>query len=405
MPERQIITVAQLNAYVKELLDQERLIPGMYVRGEISNYRPHPSGHMYFTLKDADAAVSAVMFRSDAARLRFRPENGMQVLALGRVSVFVKSGQYQLYVSELRPDGVGDLYAAFELQKEKLGKEGLFDPAHKKPLPAYPERVALVTAPSGAAVRDMIRILRARWPAIGITVLPVLVQGPDAAEDIAAAIRHANEKKAADVLIVGRGGGSAEDLWAFNEEAVARAIYASEIPVISGVGHEPDVTIADLTADLRASTPSNAAELAVPDRAELSARLSRLTEALCAGERNALSRRRTRLSVLREARVLESPRTYLNERREDLDHIRLRLADRMGLAAAKDRQRLGRASATLQAVSPLAVLGRGYAIAEKTDGRAVRRAEELAVGEELRLRLGSGRADCRVERIGTGKDE
>ena len=398
--ERRIITVSQLNTYVKGLLDAERIVPTLWVRGEISNYRPHPSGHMYFTLKDGEASVSAVMFRGDAASLRFRPENGMRVLAAGRVSVFVRSGQYQLYVNELHADGVGDLYLAFEQQKARFAREGLFDPAHKKPIPAYPRTVGIVTAPSGAAVRDMIRILRARWPAARILLFPVLVQGKGAAEDIAAAIRRANAGTEADVLLVGRGGGSAEDLWAFNEEPVARAIFDSRIPVISGVGHEPDVTIADFVADLRAATPSNAAELAVPDRAELLPRLSALRGSLAGSMNAALRSDRRRLEDLRKTRVLSSPTGYIDERRMLLDHLRDRLCDRTRLATADARRRLSGAAATLSAVSPLAVLGRGYAIATAEDGSAVRRAGELSPGDRVTLRFWKGSAVCEVKETG-----
>lgn len=394
--EKQIITVAQLNAYIKELLDQEPNVPRVLVRGEISNYRPHPSGHMYFSLKDGEASVSAVMFRGDAYRLRFKPENGMQVLVSGRVSLFVKSGQFQIYVNEMHPEGAGDLFVAFEQMKKKLEAEGLFDPSKKKPIPAYPRRIGLVTAPSGAAVRDMIRILRARWPAAEILLFPVLVQGPDAAADIASAIRRANALRAADVLLVGRGGGSAEDLWAFNEEPVARAIFDSEIPVISGVGHEPDVTIADLVADLRAATPSNAAELATPDREELARRVGDLSRSLQSGETAFLRQLRSRLEALTSTRVMQSPTGYIDERRMVLDHLRDRLAARMTIRNESARRRLTAAAATLNAVSPLAVLGRGYAIPTK-EGRAVRSAGELAAGDTLRVQFSEGAAQCIVK--------
>ena len=394
--DKQIITVAQLNAYIKELLDQEPNVPRVLVRGEISNYRPHPSGHMYFSLKDGEASVSAVMFRGDAYRLRFKPENGMQVLVSGRVSLFVKSGQFQIYVNEMHPEGAGDLFVAFEQMKKKLEAEGLFDPSKKKPIPAYPRRIGLVTAPSGAAVRDMIRILRARWPAAEILLFPVLVQGPDAAEDIASAIRRANALRAADVLLVGRGGGSAEDLWAFNEEPVARAIFDSEIPVISGVGHEPDVTIADLVADLRAATPSNAAELATPDREELARRVGDLSRSLQSGGTAFLRQLRSRLEALTSTRVMQSPTGYIDERRMVLDHLRDRLAARMTIRNESARRRLTAAAATLNAVSPLAVLGRGYAIPTK-EGRAVRSAGELAAGDALRVQFSEGAAQCIVK--------
>ena len=266
--ELRVLSVSQISQYIKGRMDQDELLSGVLIRGEISNYKMYPSGHHYFTLKDSQSALRCVMFRGDAERMRFRPENGMQVIAAGRITVFPRDGQYQLYCVQLTPEGAGDLQLAFEQRKEMLDREGLFDEGHKKSLPRFPERIALVTSPAGAAVRDMLRILKARWPQTGVLVVPVRVQGEEAAEEIAAAIDYVNYYRLADLIITGRGGGSMEDLWAFNEEVVARAIYRSDIPVISAVGHEPDVTIADFVADLRAATPSNAAELAVPDRAE-----------------------------------------------------------------------------------------------------------------------------------------
>ena len=268
MKNAPIYSVTQVNQYIKGLLDRDGALAGLFVRGELSNYKAYPSGHHYFSLKDAEGAIRCVMFRREAMGLRFRPENGMKVVAFGRVTVFPRDGQYQLYCSELTPDGVGDLHVAFEQLKQKLYQEGLFDPAHKKPIPRYPRKIALITSPAGAAVRDMLRILGARWPLAEVLVLPVRVQGAEAPGELCAAIAWANLHRVADLLITGRGGGSMEDLWAFNDEDVARTIYTSEIPVISAVGHEPDVTIVDFVADLRAATPSNAAELAVPDQNE-----------------------------------------------------------------------------------------------------------------------------------------
>ena len=268
-----IYSVSQVNGYIKGLLDADPLLGQLFVRGEISNYKAYPSGHHYFSLKDPEGTIRCVMFRREAVNLRFRPQNGMKVIALGRVAVFPRDGQYQLYVNVLTPDGVGDLHEAFEQLKARLAAEGLFDEAHKKAIPKFPARIALVTSPAGAAVRDMIRILGARWPMAEVYVVPCRVQGAEAPGEIASAIRWVNEREAADLIITGRGGGSTEDLWCFNDELVARAIYDSEIPVISAVGHEPDVTIADYVADLRAATPSNGAELAVPDQNEQYARL------------------------------------------------------------------------------------------------------------------------------------
>ena len=280
--EQTVFSVSEVNQLIKRLLDQVPQLQEIYVRGEISNYKLYPSGHHYFTLKDENGAMRCVMFKGQAQHLRFRPENGMKVIAFGRISVFPRDGAYQLYCSELSAEGLGDLHVAFEQLKEKLFKEGLFDASHKKPLPKYPQRIAIITSPAGAAVHDMIRILRARYPLSKVVLLPVRVQGAEAPPEIVGALLYANRWKVADVIITGRGGGSIEDLWAFNDERVARAIYDSDIPVISAVGHEPDVTIADFVADARASTPSNAAELAVPDQKELRHRLavlqSRMTQ-------------------------------------------------------------------------------------------------------------------------------
>ena len=267
--EQHIFGVTEVNELVKLLLDNEPVLQNICVRGELSNYKMYPSGHHYFSLKDQEGAIRCVMFKSSAMRLRFRPENGMKVVVTGRVTVFPRDGAYQLYCNTMTPEGVGDLAVAFEQLKAKLYAEGLFDPAHKKPLPAYPEKIAIVTSSAGAAVHDMIRILRRRYPIAKVILLPVRVQGVEAPPEIAGAIRYADKWKIGDVIITGRGGGSMEDLWAFNDERVARAIYGSETPVISAVGHEPDVTISDFVADARASTPSNAAEIAVPDQMEL----------------------------------------------------------------------------------------------------------------------------------------
>ena len=278
--ENKILSISQINEYIRGTMDRDPLLTNVFVRGEISNYKLYPSGHHYFTLKDENAALKCVMFKGNAFRLRFRPENGMKVIASGKISVFPRDGAYQLYCTTLTVDGIGDLHIAFEQLKKKLQEQGLFDPAHKKVIPQYPKTIGIVTSPAGAAVHDMIRVLRKRFPISNVRLIPVRVQGEEAPEEIAAAIRYANYYRLADVLIVGRGGGSIEDLWAFNEEIVAHAIYESDIPIISAVGHEPDVTISDFVADLRAATPSNAAELAVPDQYALQQTLDSLQETM-----------------------------------------------------------------------------------------------------------------------------
>ncbi len=391
-----IYSVGEVNALIRDLLDGDDRLRSLYVRGELSNYKIYPSGHHYFTIKDGEATLRAVMFRREASRLRFRPESGMQVVALGRVTVYLRDGAYQLYVTELSPDGVGDLHVAYEQLKAKLQEEGLFDQARKKPLPPYPQRIAVITSGAGAAVRDIIRVATKRYPLAKLMILPVRVQGAEAPPEIAGAIRYANRHRLADLIITGRGGGSIEDLWAFNDERVARAIYASEIPVISAVGHEPDVTISDFVADLRAATPSNAAELAVPDREELLARIEHMGKRMHAAMASRLEAEKLHLRRLRERRVLQDPGAYLDERRMSLDHLSERLGATMQGLIARRRGVFASRAAALDALSPLKVLGRGYAIAGKTDGTLVRSKTEVRPGDRLNLRVTDGEIPCEV---------
>lgn len=418
MREDAILTPSQVGQYLKTMMDRDALLSRLLVRGELSNYKMYPSGHHYFTLKDGEGALRCVMFRSDAQSLRFQPENGMQVIAAGRVTVFPRDGQYQMYCARLTPEGVGDLALAFEQLKERLAREGLFDPAHKKEIPAFPHRIALITSPAGAAVRDMIRILRARWPLSELKVIPVRVQGEEAPQEIAAAIQWANWHNAADLIITGRGGGSMEDLWAFNEEAVARAIYASEIPVISAVGHEPDVTIADFVADLRASTPSNAAELAVPDQNEVYMSLLGGRDRLERAMSVRLAQYRQTLNRLSASQPMTEPASFFREKRLLLDFQSSRLVHSLRHAAAEQREKLGRLSAalpnsaaravmqrrerlnalaaSLDAMSPLKVLSRGYAIARREDGASIASVQDVVPGDNLKLTLSDGSIDCQV---------
>ncbi|MBR1457170.1 MAG: exodeoxyribonuclease VII large subunit [Oscillospiraceae bacterium] len=397
--QRETLTVTQLNNRIKGLLDMDPMLADVSVRGELSNYRIYPSGHHYFTLKDSESSLRCVMFKSSASKLRFRPESGMGVTAYGRVSVYPRDGAYQLYCSALVPEGTGDLQIAFEQLKAKLAAEGLFDPSYKKPLPEFPERIAIVTSSVGAAVHDMIRILGHRWPMTKVVLLPVRVQGVEAPPEIAGAIRYANAHHVADLIITGRGGGSIEDLWAFNDERVARAIFASEIPVISAVGHEPDVTIADYVADRRASTPSNAAEIAVPDWHEMRESL----ESYEIRSRQAIAKKLTQcaqnLDALRGKRVLRDPAVYIDDRRIELDHMRDRLAAAQDRQLAEKKQRFVKLGSALDAMSPLRVLTRGYSITEDRDGQPVRSVQELAAGDHVRILFRDGRADCRVENI------
>ena len=396
--EQSVYTVSKLNQLVKELLDGNRTLQNVCVQGELSNYKIYPSGHHYFTLKDAESALRCVMFRGSADKLRFRPENGMGVTALGRVTVYPRDGAYQLYVSALIPQGMGDLYAAYEQMKQKLAAEGLFDPARKKPLPAFPETIAVITSGAGAAVRDIIRVTGKRWPLAKIVVLPVRVQGTEAPAEIAGALRYANRWRVADLIITGRGGGSIEDLWAFNDERVARAIYESEIPVISAVGHEPDVTISDFVADARAATPSNGAELAVPDREELRAALSNARVRCDQAMRKRLETCRAALRELASRRVLQSPTAYIDLKRMELDMQRGRLLSAQERRLAAARQSFVRAAASMDALSPLKVLGRGYAVASRPDGGVLRSVKETDVGQRIGLTLRDGQLDCLVEK-------
>ena len=397
--EQEIYSVSQINAYIGALVDGDALLSGLCVRGEISNYKMYPSGHHYFTLKDEGSALKCVMFRSSAMRLRFRPENGMKVLAMGRVSVYPRDGAYQLYCTGLMPDGMGDLHLAFEQMKEKLSREGLFDEAHKKPIPKFPARIAIITSSAGAAVHDMIRILRKRYPLTKVLLLPVRVQGAEAPAEIAGAIRYANRFRLADLIITGRGGGSLEDLWAFNEEIVARAIYDSEIPVISAVGHEPDVTISDFAADLRAATPSNAAELAVPDQQDLRRQLVRMQSTMEALLSRQVKLSRSRLKALASARCLQSPTAYLDERRLLLDGLFSRLLAAEERTIAGRKQQFVRLTAALDAMSPLKVLTRGYALAADTQGRLIRSVTQVQSGDGVELRLSDGSLSAIVKTI------
>ena len=391
-----IYTVSQVNGYVKRRLDADELLSALLVGGEISNYKRYPSGHHYFSLKDEESSIRCVLFKGDAAGLRFQPVNGMKVVAFGRVSVYPRDGQYQLYCRQLLPQGVGDLHAAFEALKEKLASEGLFDPARKKPLPKFPKRVVLVTSPAGAAVRDMIRILGARWPMAQVTVVPARVQGEGAAEEIAAGIDRANREKLGELIITGRGGGSMEDLWCFNEEIVARAIYASEIPVISAVGHEPDVTIADLVADVRASTPSNAAELAVEDQNDVYAWIQELSQRLGKQMARELKLQRERLARLENSRALQDPMWFVEERRMWLDRSREQMGAALRHKVAEERTRFAAAAGKLDALSPLKVLGRGYAIPKKGE-TVVTSVKDLRAKDEFSLQLRDGAVDCQVK--------
>lgn len=397
-----ILTVSELNAAVRELLESNPGFLDLSVRGELSNYKIYPSGHHYFTLKDQESSLRCVMFRSSAQKLRFRPENGMKVTVSGSLKVYPRDGAYQLYCSTILTEGTGDLQIAFEQLKQKLYQEGLFDPAHKKSIPLYPERVALITSSAGAAVHDMIRIFGQRWPLAKLILLPVRVQGTEAPTEISRAIDYANEFRVADLIITGRGGGSLEDLWAFNDERVARAIYRSEIPVISAVGHEPDVTISDYVADRRAATPSNAAEISVPDSAAIRDELRNMEKKLYMPVTALLSAYRQQLKAYQNKKVLTDAGAYVDLRSLEVDRLRERLISAQQRNLLELRADLVREASALDAMSPLKVLGRGYLVGTAADGSVVRSVRQIQVGQEIQLRFPDGTADCRIQHLEEG---
>ena len=394
--EQNVLSISQLNEYIRSKLESDSYLTAIAVRGEISNYKVYPSGHHYFTLKDESASLKCVMFKSSAIRLRFRPDNGMKVIAMGRISVYPRDGVYQLYCTAMAMDGLGDLYAAFEQLKAKLAAQGLFDPAHKKPIPKYPGTIGIITSSAGAAIHDMLRILRKRYPLTQVRLLPVRVQGAEAPAEIAAAIRYANYHHLAELLIVGRGGGSIEDLWAFNDERVAYAIYESDIPVISAVGHEPDVTIADFVADLRAATPPNAAELAVQDRESLEQNLDAISGAMAATLLRQLKSARQHLDILSQSSALQSPDSYLLQRRKSIELLQNRLIAAQNQCYNRNNQRYIALTAKLDAMSPLKVLTRGYAMVQTGKGAVIRSVSQAHCGEQIDVSFSDGKLSATV---------
>lgn len=388
--EDRILSITQVTEYIRAQMDHDPLLKSVVVRGEISNYKLYPSGHHYFTLKDENAALKCVMFKGQAFRLKFRPENGMKIIAFGSISVYARDGAYQLYCNNLNVDGIGDLHVAFEQLKKKLDAQGLFDKAHKKPIPMFPKTIGIVTSPAGAAVHDILRILKKRYPIAQIRLLPVRVQGQEASGEIAAAIDYANYHHLADVLIVGRGGGSIEDLWAFNEEIVAHAIYRSQIPVISAVGHEPDFTISDFVADMRAATPSNAAELAVPDQAALRQTLDGMSGAMASALSRQIKSGRMQLEALSAGSVLQSPVSYIRSRRNNLELFQSRLSSLFSRDIHRKKQQFIANTAKLDAMSPLKVLSRGYSVAQLASGRVVTSIHQVNTDDTVSVSVSDG---------------
>ncbi|MEA4888359.1 MAG: exodeoxyribonuclease VII large subunit [Clostridiaceae bacterium] len=396
----QPITVAQLNRYVNALLERDNNLNPVLVKGEISGFKAYPSGHLYFTLKDEEAAVSCVMFKGQAARLKFRPANGLKVILTARAALYDRDGRFQLMVSEMTADGIGDLYLAYEQMKKRLSDEGLFAPDHKKKIPLLPRAIGVVTSPAGAVIRDIIQVLSRRFPNFRLQLIPVAVQGEGAAAAIAAAIRRFNQLRTVDVLIVGRGGGSIEDLWAFNEEIVARAVYESKIPVISAVGHETDFTICDFVADMRAPTPSAAAELAIPVRREQELKLYQLENRLTRSLGQQLERQRLRLRHCLQNKVMRQPLDLVDRRRLDLDRFDLALRQSMRIRLNRAERSFSIMTGKLDALSPLSVLARGYGVVSSAaTGRTLLSTALVNRGDIVDVRLSDGILQCEVQRI------
>ncbi len=403
--QKRIISVSELNEYIKMLFEYDEILRNIYIKGEISNFTNHyKTGHFYFSLKDAGGAVRAVMFRSNASKLKFKPENGMRVVVGGRVSVFPRDGQYQIYVDVMEPDGVGALYMAYEQLKAKLEKEGLFSEARKKSLPAFPKRIGLITSPTGAAIRDMIHILGRRFPLAEIVLYPALVQGTDAPASLIRGVRYFNVKKNADVLIIGRGGGSLEDLWSFNDEALVRAVAASEIPIISAVGHETDFTLCDFAADLRAPTPSAAAELAVPDSAELTASLEQTEKRLSLAVARHIARAEEKLKRLSSSRVMTDPMNLLDDKRMALLMAERMLQSRVESVLTAKKMQFQKETAKLEALNPLSVVARGYSAVFDENNSLIKSILQIREGENISFMLTDGTVRAEVKEINPDKN-
>lgn len=397
------LTVTELNQYVKDLLDLNPPLTDIYIKGEISNFKAHSTGHLYFTLKDDQSALKCVMFRSSAYSMAFKPENGMKVTAHGRISSFVRDGAYQLYCDSMEPDGVGSLYIAFEQLKKKLEGEGLFSPELKKPLPKIPSRIGVVTSPTGAAVRDIINVCQRRFPFAEVIVYPALVQGEGAVASICNGIGYFNAVSGCDVMIVGRGGGSIEDLWAFNSEAVARAVAASVIPIISAVGHETDFTICDFVSDVRAPTPSAAAELAVPDTLELKHKFNNIISRENVFLKKRFEYLRDHLKRLETSRALSSPMNAVEDRRMAMISTFEKAESIMARTIERKKASLGEKAASLQALNPLAVLSRGYSAVFGADGRVIKSVNDTQKGEAIALKVSDGTISAIVNEVNDEK--
>lgn len=397
--EKRILGVSELNTYLKSAFDRDPFLASVSLRGEISNFTNHKSGHLYFTLKDETGLIKCVMFRSCAGKLLFEPENGIKVICHGRVSVFVRDGQYVFYADRMEPDGIGALYLAYEQLKKKLEAEGLFDPARKKKLPKIPMRIGVITSPTGAAVRDILNILGRRFPFAEVVLYPSQVQGTPAVPELVRGVKTFNRLNNVNVIIIGRGGGSIEDLWAFNSEELARVIAASHIPVISAVGHETDFTICDFAADLRAPTPSAAAELAVPETAELKHKFENIIKRMSLLIDSGLEMKKRRVRELSERRVLNTPAYIVDDKRLETENLSRRLEFAASSLLKRKEQQFGQATAKLEALNPMSVISRGYSAVFDTNGTLVKSVEQIEVGDMFSFRTTDGSVDGRV----TGK--
>lgn len=389
------ITVQELNRYIKEKVDGDEFLNNVYVKGEISNFKLHYTGHMYFTLKDENSLIKCIMFKSYTPHLQFMPKDGMKVLVLGSVSVFERDGVYQIYCKAMKQEGMGTLYEEYQKLKAKLEKEGLFDTSHKRKIPMFPKTIGVLTSSTGAVIRDIINVSTRRNPNVHIRLLPVPVQGPGAAKEIAEGIKKMNDEKLADVLIIGRGGGSLEDLWTFNEEIVARAIYDSKLPIISAVGHETDFTIADFVADLRAPTPSAAAELAVPNISDVLYTISTYQNRYRVALKRRLELMKMRFEKCMTRRVFKEPLQKINEKSISLDMLVKSIGNSINQKVSKARADSIKLIAKLDALSPLKTLSRGYSIAEK-DGKIISNIDDANVDDILELRMKNGKLKTKV---------
>lgn len=392
-------TVSQLNNYVKTMIDSDPCLTYIYVVGEISNFTNHyKTGHFYLTLKDSSCAIKAVMFRSNAARIKFEPQNGMKVICRGRASLFERDGSFQFYIDEMQPDGAGALQVAFEQLCEKLKSEGLFDEAYKKPIPKFPERIAVITSPTGAAVQDIKNVISRRCPCVEVIMCPVLVQGDGAAAQLCDAVKKVNELNCADVIIIGRGGGSIEDLWAFNDETLARTIFNSNIPVISAVGHEIDFTVCDFVSDLRAPTPSAGAELAVPDINDVKYMLSRLEGGVLSGYSNRLNNLRSRVKLSAESYVLKNPENYISSLKEKLNLNSTKMKSSFNNLLSENREAFTALCAKLDAMSPLATIARGYSVTY-INKKPIKSVDDVNLNDCLNVKLVDGVINCTVNNV------